>query len=242
MTTADDQIARQGLPRHPTPKVTAAHLRTVADALEDHGTTALRRARELAARGWPAGTLGTGSRSADPTTSVERALGLAASDSDEDDDEVAYRPPDDRWVDADRELARRWRAAFTAIARLHDYVADLVAHADDVDPIPAGTGECQACSTFCRPTKDHPDFRLKAGLCPRHYKAWRRSDLVKSEWLVRHRKDPDAAASDRPEPDAAMPSPGGCFHGHGCCDIGIPHDHWHPPSTCPACQLLAAAS
>lgn len=229
MTDADRMIARQGLAKHPVPKVTAAHLRTVADAIEDHGATAERRAALLAARGWPSGTLGSGSRSSDNTSSVERAVGLQG------DDDV--QPRTDRWVDADRELATRWRQAFTAVARLHEYLGDLVAHADDVDPLPAGTGECQACGRFVRPSKRRPNDRLRSGLCDRDRKAWKRSGLDRQTWLTQHRVDPEEAAAEPLEEDAST-----CRLGHACCDRAAEHEHWHDPDGCPACQLLRAAS
>lgn len=229
----DETVARHGLPRHPTPKVLARHLRDVADALETHGRAALDMAPLLAARGWPSGGAGGGKVSGGGAT-------IRVLNEEGDEELVSVTSTEaaamayDRWRGADRELAGRLRALFTAAARAHQYVADLVVHADDVDPLPAGTGECQACTIFCRPTKTRPNFRLKGGLCPAHYQAWRRSGVLKDEFLREHRKNPDAGGGDEPSERV------GCGQGHRCCDLTATHTHWHKPPYCPACKAAKA--
>lgn len=231
----DAAVARRGLPRHPTPKVLAGHLRDVADALEIHGRAALDLAPVLAARGWPSGTAGGG------VSGGGASIRVLNEDGDEELVPVtsteAAAMHEDRWADADRELAARLRALFTAAARAHQFVADLAAHADDADPLPAGTGECQACGRFVRPTKARPDDRLRSGLCDRDRQAWKRSGLDRQAWLAQRRTDPAEAA--------AVPLGEGatsCREGHVCCVRAAEHEHWHAPGSCPACLVVVASA
>lgn len=118
------------------------------------------RARTWSHHGYPTGTLGdgTGSRTADPTSSTERA---------------ALNPP--RY----RDLLARWDAAVLALTSaaidLNNLVALLNATAvDDSDPIAVGRGNCLRCEKFC--IGDGGNNRLRSGLChPCHmgFRRWR---------------------------------------------------------------------
>lgn len=161
--------------RHPDPKVIAAALREAATVIEQHGHQATRLAPELAARGYPVSTLGDGgSRGSSDHTSTERAaLG-----------------PGNRWDAIDDRLAKALRTAWGAATLAQALVADVVAHAQDDDPVPAGTGGCQVCSTVCRPTAKRPNFRLRAGLCPTCYKGWLRADKpMMADWVRARRAE-----------------------------------------------------
>lgn len=140
---------------HPHPDVLADHLENVARHLRVGGTQALEAARLLAARGYPSSTLGTGARSSSDSTSTERA---------------ALDPGP--WAGIDDELAHAIRAAWKATLELDSYVARLLAHASDDDPIPAGRGHCQACEAFCK--GDGENDRLRSGFCHACSMAWAR--------------------------------------------------------------------
>lgn len=164
---------------HPTPKVIATHLRTVANLLDDHGTLAIDLAAVLASRGLPSAVGGSGSRSADTTTSVERAAG-----TDQDTDRNT------RWDDIDVRLARLLRLTWKVGLDVQTTIGDIVAHAQDLDEVPAGTGSCLCCSNICRPDHRHPERRLRSGFCPSCYKAWIR-------WRQHHHPDRSAFVFDR---------------------------------------------
>lgn len=181
MTLTDRTIASHGLPRHPSPSDIAETLERAARALNKSGQRALELASVLAARGYGASTLGDGgSRGTDPTSSTERAAGTDG-------------PIDRRWIEADHYYAdllrTAWRTAINLEARTHE----LLRHADDQDPTPAGTGECLTCTRVCRPTRQRPDFRLRSGLCPSCRNAWanyQRTDgqLARPDWISRRRE------------------------------------------------------
>jgi hypothetical protein len=127
----------------------------------------------LASRGLPSGTLGTGARSSDPTSSTERAVGLVGASSD------GLTPPDPQFVGIDERLAKHMRIIWHAVTEATGLVGLIKSHASDDDPIPAGTGYCVADETFCRPDDKHPDNRLRSGLCPACHQSWLR-------WRVRN--------------------------------------------------------
>lgn len=225
-----------GLVDHPTPAALADHLEQVASLLRTEGATAVRTAPVLAARGWPAATLGdgTGSKSANDETSVERA----------------HEQPH-AFAAADVRLAWLMRTLSEAGLKVQTLVTDLTAHATDVDPTPAGTGDCERCGTFCRSTKSRPNNRLRAGLCRSCYGAWDRLMKatrgnpirpVREEWIragrAALRKGGQGALDDI---DDARPAPviEGCPH--RCCELTSGHTHWHEPDACPACADAAAA-
>jgi hypothetical protein len=144
----------------------------------------------LAARGWGTSTLGDdGSRSTEGTSTTERA---ALSD---------FRDP---WQAVDVRLATLL-AALTDTARdLDRLVAVILLHAEDLDPVPAGTGECQACGRFCRPDKTRPGNRLRSGLCPTDYQAWVRAGRPdRNTWVrtKRHDLTDENGVLHTPEPD-----------------------------------------
>jgi hypothetical protein len=86
--TSTEIINTMRLASHPTPAVLANHGRDVAKRIAEHGAQTILRASVLAARGLPSNTAGSGSRSSDPTSSTERAAGVAG-DADDDDRFVA---------------------------------------------------------------------------------------------------------------------------------------------------------
>jgi hypothetical protein len=151
------------MPNHPKPDVLADHLNRVAETISEHGLAALELAPQLAARGYPTATIGNGSRSSSDTTSTERAAGTDTE-----------RERDTRWDAIDQRLATYLRLIWKAGLDLETLITDIVAHASDIDILPAGTGSCVCCTTLVRPTAKHPDNRLRSGLCPTCHSAWQR--------------------------------------------------------------------
>lgn len=193
MTLTDKVIASMGLPRHPTPHEIAKVLREAASRLEQHGLDAIDKVSVLSARGYPAATLGDGgSRGSDETSSTERH----ATGRD--------RSPEARWFGADADYAQTLQQ-LDRFARLAVVVTDeIMRHALDVDPTPAGTGECLGCGRFCRPDGDKPGNRLRSGLCPTCYRAWARAGRpLRGEWVAQRRKTltDDEGILHTPEPD-----------------------------------------
>lgn len=183
MTILDRTIDTIGLPSHPKPKQLAGYLREVAKLLENDGTQAVGLAALFASRGFPAGTLGdgTGSRSSSTSTSTERAAGV------DGDDGPADPPP--QFAGADRRLARTLRLLWKTGLQVEEQVAELLAHGDDVDELPAGSGNCQCCERFVRPGQTgSEDDRLRAGLCPACSKAWLRAGRPeRGPWIIERR-------------------------------------------------------
>jgi hypothetical protein len=173
----DAVIASIGLPAHPPPKTMGNNLAETATVfLNGRLERAIKMAAALDSRGWPAATLGDGgSRSTDSTSSTERA-GL----------EPSHAPHS--WT-----MATYLRVIHLATLGLESKVEWLHQHASDRDDIPGGTGNCEACETFCTPTRN-PHNRLKAGLCPRCYSAHRDARDEhdrrpnRQEWIVERRK------------------------------------------------------
>lgn len=172
-TPSDRVIRRRGLPRHPRPDLIADELRLAADVVEKRGTDAITRASLLAQRGFPTATIGDGgSRGTDPTSSTERAALKS-----------------DRWGDADIDLAALLRVAWAAALELRSRIIDLMAYASDDDPVPGGTGPCGCgCGRFCDPRKNQHD-RLKTNLAPACYASWKRSGLLRGDWLRARAKE-----------------------------------------------------
>jgi hypothetical protein len=188
---------------HPPLTQLADHARAVAKTLDLHaghdrtrtlnGTcrciNCLARRLGTDSIGWPTGTLGdgTGARTADPTSSTERAV---------------LDP--DRWATIDRDLDHALRAWWHAGLTVLTLVDQITAHAPDDDPVPAGTGPCtiRTCDTTCRPTAKRPDNRLRSGLCPACRDAWarylrRHPNATLTEWR------PVRTAYLRPKPIAS---------------------------------------
>jgi len=151
---------------HPAPAIIAGQLEALAKQLRVNGDQAKLWATVLAARGYPTATLGSGARSSDTTTTVERAVGLSG-------DTGALTPPDGPWNGVDADLAWSMRLVWLTSTQLDVLMARLLAHASDDDPIPAGTGPCtfKGCEHFCNPRKN-PNDRIKRGYCPSHYWRW----------------------------------------------------------------------
>lgn len=182
MTTVDRAIARAPMPRHGEPSTIGDLLTRIATALQADGHRAEELVRLLSDRGWAAGTLGDGgARSTDDTSSVERTI-------------IAGQG---RWAGKDSRyhaLLQTLERTAQAFEALH---TDVLAHAGDEDPVPVGTGGCLCCSTMCRPTADRPGYRLRSGLCPACYRAWRRyldataptAALVRTDWIRMRRGD-----------------------------------------------------
>lgn len=183
------------LPTHPDPVALAADLERLAKNLRTYGTRRLDLARQLAAVGYPSSTLGSGGgRSSDSTSTTERAAGI-----DHD------RPHPNRWAQVDVVYATRL-ADLARSARAFDQVDALVAqHASDVDPIPAGSGECLACDRVVRHDPVcRPDWRLRSGLCPTDRKAWQRAGSPHpiGDWVRKRRAElTDSKGKLRPPVD-----------------------------------------
>lgn len=186
MTAIDRTLDTIGLVAHPKPKVLAQQLRALATLLENDGPQATRVATVLAARGFPAGTMGdgTGSRGSDPTSSTERAAGVTQD----------TRPADikqGRHAGVDHRLAKLLRLVWKTGLDIETLVVDLLAHGDDVDLVPAGTGDCACCKRFVRPTAERPHDRLRSGLCDACRKAWDKANkggqLDRRRWIIERR-------------------------------------------------------
>ena len=180
MTTSDRTIQAIGLVRHPKPDVIANNLDHLAATLRRDAGRAIDAASVLAARGWAAGTLGDGGgRSgatieADgeriPVTSVEAAA-----------------LHHDRWSDVDQRLAKLLRILWATTVQLETTIADVLAHADDADELPAASGTCQACGKVVRSDGRRPEY-LRAGLCDACRKHWQRSGIVdRGQWMLARR-------------------------------------------------------
>lgn len=189
---APDPVVRNiGLARHPEPSAIADALEAAAKTLRSHGVNAIHMASQLAARGYSASTLGDGgSRPTDSTSVPERS---AYRPGTTDKGKPIPPPPGARWWGADEHYARlladSWRFALKAKATTDE----ILRHASDVDPLPAGTGACRACNRVCRPDAQRPDNRIKSGLCPTCYKAWQRysaddGPMLWSEWVAKRRE------------------------------------------------------
>lgn len=190
-------VASMGLPWHPAPKAIADDLRAAADRVSDQCAKALSLARELAANGYPGSTLGDGgSRGTDSTSSTERAAGLGGRPED--------KPRQNEWAGVDRKLAAALAAASRASKNLDALIQNICHHAPDLDRVPVGTGECQACGRFCRPDAKHAGNRLRSGLCPTDYRAYLRAGQPeRSAWIHQRRGDltDDDGVLHTPEPD-----------------------------------------
>lgn len=163
---------------HPPYRRIAANLRDFAnllDVMPEHNRRESSvgncrcvgcRAEILAARGFPSGTLGSGTRSTTVSSSTERAVGLMANE------DTALLPPDPQFVGLDDNLAKHLRLIWHAVTTASGLVGTVNSHAPDDDPVPAGTGHCMCCETFCRPDDRRPDNRLRSGLCPACHQSW----------------------------------------------------------------------
>lgn len=160
----------------PDPHALAEHLDRVAALLHNTGPHAVAQAAILAARGWPASTTGSSARSSDTTSSTERAAGLTGDDG-------PLTPP--AFAGLDERLAGELSALWAAGIKLQTTVAEILSHADDDDPVPAGTGHCARCNRFCRPDHKRPHNRIKAGFCPSCYTAWLRAGRPERSGFVR---------------------------------------------------------
>jgi hypothetical protein len=89
-------------------------------------------------------------------------------------------------VGIDERLAKHLRVIWASVTEASGLVSLVNSHAPDDDPVPAGTGHCRCCETFCRPDAKNPGNRLRAGLCPPCYESRRR-------W---QRRNPDGAYMD----------------------------------------------
>lgn len=154
-------------------------LRQLVDRLDDQGDKAVRRAFELAARGYPASTNGNeGGRSSDSTSSTERA---------------ALNPS--RFDDIDGRLSAHLRMCAYFAKLTHDNLNVIMSQGSDEDYVRPGTGKCQVegCEHICNPEKNQHD-RLKLGrFCPRCYKRWDRWGRPDKDWFERHGTTEDVA-------------------------------------------------
>lgn len=133
------------------------------------GPTAVNLAPQLEARGWPSGTLGTGARSSDPTTSVERDTILR--------DE---HPDTKRWDGITALLDLQLRELEKAARLVQITIAQVTAHASDQDR--PNRSVCVACGKSV-------DGYLRRGLCNPCNLRLRRSGVERDVWLAQLRTD-----------------------------------------------------
>jgi hypothetical protein len=136
----------------PHPGKLARQLRQLAQVLDDHGERAVELAPVLAARGFPASTIGApGGRGNAELTSTEAA---------------ADRPAP--FDNVDRDLDRWLELAFRVSAHGQDLITRITAHAAlDTEhqgraTASAGAGHCLACELWVPGTNND---RLRAGFC-----------------------------------------------------------------------------
>lgn len=139
----------------PPPATLATYLHRIATHLETKGDRALDLATLLAARGYPTGGNGNGSRTLAESSSTERAALAGAV-----------------WDGIDEQIRLDMRTLWTTALHLEANLARVLAHASDDDPIPIGRGECQACGRFCK--GDGTNDRLRSGFCHPCTGRWRR--------------------------------------------------------------------
>lgn len=173
-----DPVVRSiGLPSHPDPNTIAKALEDAAKALRSAQFRAIDMASTLAAKGYSARTLGDGgSRGSDTTSSTER---------------IASRK--DRWDAVDHGYATLLRTVWLDALATTGQTHELIRHASDVDPTPAGQGECRACSRFVKRDPNRSSYRLISGLCPTCYQAWHRYTAADgpdqwSTWVAKRRE------------------------------------------------------
>lgn len=171
----------------PHPAKLARQLRQLAQALDDHGERAVELASVLAARGFPASTLGApGGRGTAELTSTE-----AAADR---------RDP---FANVDRDLDRWLDLAFRVTAHGQDLITRITTHAGlDTEHQgratgSAGAGHCLACERWVPGTHDD---RLRAGFCNAcrvSWQGWRnRNPFGDRQAFIRWRQARAAAEDD----------------------------------------------
>lgn len=177
-TPAVDPVVRLiGLPSHPEPAVIADALEEAAKEIRSKMLRAKDMASVLAAKGYSAQTLGDGgSRGSDTTSSTER-----------------HSARHERWEAADYAYAQMLRTAWLSAHRATAQTRELLRHADDVDPTPAGQGECRACARFVRRDPNRSSDRIISGLCQTCYRAWHRymkagGPMLWSDWVATRRE------------------------------------------------------
>lgn len=144
--------------RHPSPMQLATHLRDLAKMLDMQGGLALDRASLLASRGYPASVGGNGPRSSDTTSSTERAA-------------LNTHP----WDGIDERITNLMTTIQTNGIDLKGLLSNVLAHADDNDPLPPGTGYCACgCEHYCSPRQNGDEDRLKNLLAPSCHRAFLR--------------------------------------------------------------------
>lgn len=194
----DPTVRSIGLPAHPDPNTIASALEEAAKAIRSHMLKAVDMASVLAAKGYSARTLGDGgSRGTDTTSSTER---------------IASRPSN-RWDAVDYAYASLLRAVWMDALSTSAQTDELLRHASDVDPVPAGQGECRACVRFVKRNPNRSSDRIVSGLCQTCYRSWRRyvtagGPMQWSEWVAQRRegfteRDPhgNVVRIHTPEPD-----------------------------------------
>lgn len=153
-------------PPAPPPRELASTLRNVADILDRHGDRALELAPLLAARGWPASTMGNGSRGDSGYTSVESAV-VAPGKLDTPD-----ITPNLNWNDVDVHVNQTAHQVWVLGLALRTMVIRIIDHAPTVEQNRKTGGDCFACDRVVAGT--HVD-RLRAGYCNACRMAWERA-------------------------------------------------------------------
>jgi hypothetical protein len=153
---------------------------------------AIRVAPLLAARGWPAGTLGDGG------SSTGASIIVVDDDTGPDGERIAVTSTEaaaftkGRYDNADRNLAILLATidrALVDVAKLAQRAAglsaDLLAHADDADELPAASGACEACGKVVRSDRGKTPEYLRSGLCNACRMHWDRSGITdRGEWMM----------------------------------------------------------
>ena len=182
-----------GLPRHRSAsRMTESAELLVALLKATDLDRAQRTAPLLAARGWPAGTLGDGG------SSTGASIIVTDADTGPDGERVAVTSTEaaafthGRYDNADWRLAAALRVIDQALLKITEVAqgavslaADVLAHADDADELPAASGACEACGKVVRSDRGKTPEYLRAGLCNACRMHWDRSGILdRGEWLI----------------------------------------------------------
>lgn len=148
----------------------ATVLENVASDLRRFGASALDMAPALASVGYPSGGSGSPGKSADRTSSTERAATSSAP-----------------FADVDRDLLLAFEGVITHGVNLGELATRVMVRADarGLRKVPKGAGICPACDTYCG---GGPKDRLHGGMCNTDNMAWIRAGRPDRFHWIRERR------------------------------------------------------
>lgn len=170
----DRAVASIGRVKHSPPSKLAEIARDFARLMDDQGLDIFDRLHHLSDDGYPGATLGDG--------------GSRGTDSPSQPERFVLRNPGP-WHGKDREFHADLRRLEDLLVDVKATMLNVLRHASTDDPTPAGTGECRACARYCKPSEGKAGNRLRSGMCPTCYRAWKRysdggGELIRVEWIA----------------------------------------------------------